>query len=251
RLVRHRRKPHLCPLGYAGRGLAMSAQHEDSPPTGPLPLDRRRAWQVVTLLLLAISLHVVPQLLRNAIDPALSILALMFIDAVAFAALMRSGNTLRAAGAVAIMFVVVYVSHQQNLVALPSIALNALIAGAFALTLRRGRVPMIHAIAAWAMAPEPVSPEFAHYLRRQTQAWMLLFVLMSLTCLLLALFAPFSWWSLFANVLSWPIILGFFFAESVVRRIWYRTLPNHTPLQTIGSALAYPGEAMRRAFERR
>jgi uncharacterized membrane protein len=160
----------------------------------------------------------------------------------------RSGNTVRVAGALAVMFVVVYISRQQNLVALPSIALNALVAAVFASTLRRGRTPLIHAIAAWAMAPEPVWPEFAHYLRRQTQAWTVFFVLMTLTCAALALLAPFSWWSLFANVLSWPLIFGFFCAEYAIRRIWFPDLPNHTPLQTIGSALAYPGEALRRAF---
>ena len=229
----------------------MNAEHEDGTHAGPPALDRRRTWQIVTLLAVAVSLHVVPQLLRDVIDPALSMVALMFIDAVAFAAFMRSGGTLRAAGAIAIMFAVVYISRRQNVAALPSIALNALLAAVFAFTLRRGRVPLIQQIAIWAMAPEPVSPEFAHYLRRLTLAWMIFFALMSLTCATLALFAPFAWWSLFANVLSWPIIFAFFCGEYVVRRIWFRNLPNHTPLQTIGSALAFPGEALRRAFERR
>jgi len=223
--------------------------HEHAQPR-PLLLDRRRAWQVVTILVVAISLHVVPQLLRSWIDPGLSMVALMLVDALTFAALMRSKGTLRLAGLIAVMFVVVYISRQQNLVALPSIAFNALIATVFALTLRRGRTPMILAIATWAMAPEPMTPEFAHYLRGQTLAWTIFFFLMALACAVLALAAPFSWWSLFANVLSWPLIGAFFCTEYLIRRRWFPHLPDHTPLQTISSALAYPGEAMRRVFER-
>jgi uncharacterized membrane protein len=227
----------------------VNAQHRE-PRSAPLLLDRRRAWQILTILVIAVSLHVVPQLLRDWIDPGLSMVALMLIDALTFAALVRSRGSLRLVGVIALMFVVVYVSRQQNLVALPSIAFNALIATVFGLTLRRGRTPMIHAIAAWAMAPEPVTPEFAHYLRGQTLAWTIFFLLMALACAVLALAAPFSWWSLFANVLSWPLIGGFFCGEYLVRRTWFPQLPDHTPLQTMASALAYPGEAMRRVFER-
>jgi uncharacterized membrane protein len=225
--------------------------HHDGPHRpAPLTFDRRRAWQVATFLAIAVSLHVVPQMLSAWIDPALSMVALMLIDALVFAALVRSAGTLRIAGLIAVMFVVVYVSRQQNLAALPSIVFNLLLALLFGLTLRRGRTPMIHAIAAWAMAPEPVSAAFAHYLRRQTQAWAIFFVLMGATCAVLALAAPFGWWSLFANVLSWPLIGAFFCGEYLIRRIWFPQLPDHTPLQTIGTALAYPGEALRKAFDK-
>jgi uncharacterized membrane protein len=204
----------------------------------------------MTLLVIAVSLHVVPQMLKAWIPPGLSMVALMLVDALAFAALLHSRRTLRVAGFFAVMFVVVYISRQQNLVALPSIALNGAIAIAFGLTLLPRRTPMIHIIAEWAMAPEPITPEFAHYLRRLTQAWIVFFVLMGATCAVLALAAPFSWWSLFSNVLSWPLIGAFFCGEYLIRRIWFPHLPSHTPLQTIASALAFPGEALRRVFER-
>ena len=228
----------------------MNPRLDDAGAVRPLILDRRRAWHVTTLLVIAVSLHVIPQLLKEWIPPGLSMVVLMLVDALVFATLLHSRNTLRLAGVFAVMFVVVYVSHQQNLVALPSIALNGGIAVAFGLTLLPGRKPMIHTIAEWAMAPEPLTPEFVHYLRRQTQAWTVFFTLMAVTCAVLALAAPFSWWSLFANVLSWPLIGAFFCGEYLVRRIWFPHLPPHTPLQTIASALAYPGEALRRVFER-
>ena len=228
----------------------MNARQDDGSEFSPLAPDRKRVWQIATLFLVAVSLHVVPQLLREWIDPALSMLALMLVDSLVFAGLTRSKGTLRFAALIAVMFIVVYISRQQNVVALPSIVFNALIALVFGLTLRQGRTPMIHAIAAWAMAPEPVTPAFASYLRKQTLAWSIFFVVMALACAVLALAAPFAWWSLFANVLTWPLIGAFFCGEYLVRRIWFPDLPDHTPLQTMSSALAYPGEALRKAFER-
>jgi len=229
----------------------VTTQRDEATSEEPLLPDRRRTlWQIVTLLAVAVSLHVVPQMLRDWIPPGLSMVALMLVDAVVFATLVRSRNTLRVAGALAVMFIVIYVSHQQNVVALPSIALNALIAIVFGLSLRGGRTPIILAIATWAMAPEPVKPDFQQYLRTLTLAWTIFFVTMGLICAVLALAAPFSWWSLFANVLSWPLIGAFFCGEYLVRRIGFPHLPGHTPLQTIAAALAYPGEALRRAFER-
>lgn len=217
----------------------------------PLVMDRRRAWQIVILLTMAVSLHVIPQLLSQWFEPALSMVALMLIDATVFAILARSGATVRVMLAVGLMFVVVWWSRLHHLVALPSIGLNLMMAAVFGLTLRPGRTPLIEQIAAWSMAPEPMPADFARYLRGQTLAWTILFALMGLTSAVLAVAAPFAWWSLFVNVLSWPLIGGFFLLEYVIRRIWFRHLPDHTPLQTMASALAWPGELARRAFERK
>lgn len=217
----------------------------------PLVMDRRRAWQIIILLALAVSLHVIPQLLKQWFEPALSMVALMLVDAVIFAVLARSGATLRVAAGIGVMFLVVWWSRLHNLVALPSIALNLMMAAFFGFTLRRGRTPLIHEIAAWSMAPEPVSPAFARYLRVQTLAWTIFFVAMALASAVLALAAPFAWWSLFVNVLSWPLIGAFFCTEYLIRRTWFRHLPDHTPLQTMASALAWPAQAMRKSFERR
>ena len=59
-------------------------------------------------------------------------------------------------------------------------------------------------------------------------------------------------WLLYGLLIaSWPLIGAFFCGEYLIRRTFFPHLPGHTPLQTMGSALAYPGEAMRKAFERR
>jgi uncharacterized membrane protein len=217
----------------------------------PLVMDRRRSLQIVILLVMAVSLHVIPQILKSWFEPALSMVALMFVDAAVFAILTRSGTSLRVALGIAVMFAVVWWSRLHNLVALPSVALNLMMAGAFGVTLLPGRTALIQQIAAWSMAPEPVSPGFARYLRAQTLVWSIFFVLMAVTSVVLTLAAPFEWWSLFVNVLSWPLIAAVFLGEYVVRRTWFRDLPDHTPLQTMASALAWPAEAMRRALERR
>ncbi len=235
-----------------GGASAGSPAQAPAPREGvPLVMDRRRLVQIVVLFVMAVSLHVIPQLLKDRFEPALSMVALMLIDAVAFAVLTRSGATARVALGIAVMFAVVWWSRLHNLVAVPSVAFNLLLAGVFGLTLRRGRTPLIQDIAAWSMAPEPMSADFARYLRAQTLAWAVFFVLLALGSAVLALWAPFAWWSLFVNVLSWPLIAGFFLSEYVIRRIWFRHLPNHTPLQTMASALAWPAELARRGFDRR
>jgi uncharacterized membrane protein len=217
----------------------MSARRIDTPGAG-LEFTRERAWQVAAVLLVATSLHVVPQWLSSWIDPALSMIALMVIDAAVVAAVLRSSRSWRVAAALVLVFAVVILSRQQNLVALPSVLLNVLATAAFGLSLRRGRTPLIHVIAAYAMEPDPVEPDFARYLRRLTAAWALFFGAMAVACAVLALVAPFAWWSLFANVLSWPLIGAMFCLEYLVRRVLFPHLPDHTPLQTIASTLAFP-----------
>lgn len=225
--------------------------HDGQARRAPFEFDRRRAWQVATVLAVAISLHVVPQLLSSWIDPALSMLLLMVFDALAFSLLVHSAGALRIAAGLAVMFGVVYVSRQEGLVALPSIGLNVMLAVVFALTLRKGRTPVIHAIAASAMGAEPITPEFERHLRRVTLAWVLFFAVMAASCAVLGFAAPFAWWSFFANVLYWPIILAMFLGEYTIRRTWLRNLPGHTPLQMIAAALAFPGDALRTVVDRR
>jgi uncharacterized membrane protein len=67
---------------------------------------------------------------------------------------------------------------------------------------------------------------------------------MAAAAALLALAAPFAWWSLFANVLSWPLIGAMFVADYLVRRFAFPHLPAHTPLQTIASVLSFPRNAL-------
>ncbi|HXF47148.1 MAG TPA: hypothetical protein VNK91_13615 [Burkholderiaceae bacterium] len=227
----------------------MNARETTAP--AALQLDRGRLWQVAAVLAVAVSLHVIPQWLAAWIDPALSMIALMVIDALVFALVVRSVGSLKVTGVLALIFVAVLYSRQQHLVALPSIVLNLACAAAFALTLAPGRTPLIHAIAAHAIGRDAIDAAFARYLRGVTAAWAIFFLLMAAASAVLALAAPFDWWSLFVNVLSWPLIGLMFVVEYGYRRWRHPQLPAHTPLQTIASALAFPARTAHRAFESR
>jgi uncharacterized membrane protein len=210
------------------------------PANEALRFDHRRLRQVLVIVAVAISLHVIPQWLAAYIDPALSMTALMLVDAVVFAAVMRTTGAWRAVGVFAVIFAVTYVLRRSQIVALPSVVMNLMLATVFGWTLRAGHTPLIARIAAHAMGISEVPPRFGRYLRGLTLAWCVFFVVVAAISALLAAFAPFAWWSLFANVLSWPLVLLFFCVEYIVRRVFFRDLPNHTPLQTLAAALAMP-----------
>jgi uncharacterized membrane protein len=118
----------------------------------------------------------------------------------------------------------------------PPVLITALMAWVFGQTLRPGRMPLIERIVRAIHGPDDaLSPEILAYARRLTWAWSVLFTLLAATNLSLALFAtpggllaamgvapPFSVplrvWSLFANVINYLIIGGFFVLEYLLRR---------------------------------
>jgi len=57
--------------------------------------------------------------------------------------------------------------------------------------------------------------------------------------LVLILYAPFEWWSLFVNVLMWPLVGMMFAVEWMVRRFAFKELPPHTPLHIVARIVAY------------
>jgi uncharacterized membrane protein len=186
---------------------------------------------------LSIALHVVPQLLRDSFDPAWSMLMLMVVDACAVALIVRSRTALLVGVVLAVLLGAAVWSHQQVLAALPSIVLNLMLAGVFGATLRRGETPLIVRIAQFERGT--LAPQFASYLRALTQAWTIFFVTMAGLSLLLMLYAPFEWWSLFVNVLMWPLVGMMFVVEWLVRRFGFKELPPHTPLHIVASIVAY------------
>lgn len=206
--------------------------------------DSRRSMVLLAAGAIALStaLHVVPQLLQHVIEPAWSMLMLMIVDAGIVALIIRN-RTAIAIGALllALLGAVVFL-HQQLLAALPSITLNLLLAGIFGASLRPGETPLIVRIAELDSA-SALNPGFVHYLRRLTQAWTIFFSVMAALSLLLMTYAPYQWWSLFVNVLTWPLIGLMFAAEWVVRRVGYRELPPHTPWHIAARILAYQRQA--------
>jgi uncharacterized membrane protein len=205
------------------------------------PSTQRTRLPVGPMLLIfavSVSLHVVPQALAHRIDPSWTMAALLLIDALIVAALTRTLGAVRSVLLLTALLALVVLTRQQQFVALPSLLLNLTLAGVFGWTLRRDEVPLTLRIARHAY-PQDMTPAFERYLRRLTQAWALFFLAMAATTVLLALFAPFAWWSLFANILSWLLMAAMFLGEYAVRRLFFPHLPPHTPLQTLTSTMAF------------
>jgi uncharacterized membrane protein len=209
-----------------------------SPESASTTRSTRSIWLLAAVaIVLSIALHVVPQLLRDSFDPAWSMLVLMVIDACAVALVVRSRTALLVGGVLAALLGAAVLLHQQALSALPSIALNLMLAGVFGATLRQGDTPLIVRIAE--LDGGVLAPPFARYLRALTQAWAIFFVTMAGLSLVLILYALFEWWSLFVNVLMWPLVGMMFAVEWMVRRFAFKELPPHTPLHIVASIVAY------------
>ncbi len=191
----------------------------------------------VGAIVLSTALHVVPQLMRDWVDPAWSMLVLMTVDACIVALIVRSRTALLVGILLAALLGAAVLSHQQLLAALPSIALNLMLSSVFAVTLRRGETPLIVRMAE--LDDGALTPQFRRYLRGLTHVWAIFFAAMAGLSLLLMLYAPFEWWSLFVNVLTWPLIGVMFACEWAVRRVAFRKLPAHTPLYIVARVLAY------------
>lgn len=111
--------------------------------------------------------------------------------------------------------------------------INASLALMFGRTLRPGHRPLVTTIAA--MAHDQMSPELLRYTRQVTVAWTLFFVANALVSTLLFVFAPIEVWSVFANILSMPLVGAMFLVENEVRK---RTLPKRDLVGLFGTVRA-------------
>jgi uncharacterized membrane protein len=86
----------------------------------------------------------------------------------------------------------------------------------FGRTLIAGRQPLCTRFAEALHAP--LTPQHELYARQVTVAWTLFFAAMALTSTLLFFLAPLASWSVFANLLTLPLVALMFIAEYLVRR---------------------------------
>ena len=91
----------------------------------------------------------------------------------------------------------------------------------FCRTLFAGRQPLCTRFAQAVHAP--LTPQHEIYARQVTVAWTLFFAAMTLASTLLYFLTPLATWSVFANILTLPLVVLMFVAEYVVRR---RVLPD-------------------------
>jgi uncharacterized membrane protein len=94
----------------------------------------------------------------------------------------------------------------------------------FGRTLARGREPLITRLARHTHGT--LSPDMTRYTRRLTLAWCVFFAAQLATSALLLRFASIESWSLFINVLNFPLLGLMFAADYLYRMIRYRDSPQ-------------------------
>lgn len=127
--------------------------------------------------------------------------------------------------AVAVLLGVFWGELQRNfswVYFLQHIGTNVMLAAVFGATLVRGRQPLVSKLAE-AVHRNSLAPEVLRYTRQVTLAWTLFFLAVSLVSSVLFCCASMEAWSVFANFLTFPLILLMFAVEYAVR---LRKLPN-------------------------
>ena len=90
----------------------------------------------------------------------------------------------------------------------------------FGRTLRRGTEPLITRLARQVRGG--LSPAMERYTRRLTRAWCVFFAAQLAASALLFAFAPLEIWSLFVNVLNFPLVVLMFAGDYLYRVVRYR-----------------------------
>ena len=103
---------------------------------------------------------------------------------------------------------------------LPHLVTNLFLMWFFARTLKDGRKPLITAIAQ--RVHGSITPDLEIYTRQVTWAWSLFFALQMAVSTGLYMLAPLQVWSIFINVLNWPLIVLMFICEYTYRVLRYR-----------------------------
>jgi uncharacterized membrane protein len=114
---------------------------------------------------------------------------------------------------------------------LPSVIIYLLLLWWFGRTLSPGREALVTGLARYVHGTLP--PEIEAYTRRVTWAWCVFFAAMAFTSVTLFALAPLEVWSLFANVLTTPLVALMFVAEYIYRISRYRNFAHVSLLGTV------------------
>lgn len=126
----------------------------------------------------------------------------------------------------------------NRLYVLQHAGIHLALAWVFGSTLRQGNTAFISAVAE--RVHGSITPAMRAYTRQLTMVWVGYFVVMALLSLALFVWAPWSWWSLFGNVLTPLSLLLMFVLEHGVRRVLHPEFERATITQVV--------QAYRRAF---
>lgn len=126
---------------------------------------------------------------------------------------------------------------QQNVSSvyfLQHVGMNVALGLFFGRTLINGREPLCTHFAS--LVHERMSPELIRYSGQITAAWTLFFFSMAAVSALLYFLAPTEAWSIFANLLSLPLVVSMFVGDAIARRF---TLPPEDRLGLSSTIAAY------------
>lgn len=111
------------------------------------------------------------------------------------------------------------------------------LAASFGVTLRAGSTPLITAAAQ--RVHVNFTPAMRAYTGWLTKLWVVYFLGMVGVSLAVYLLAPWSWWSLFCNVVTPAAAIGLFVGEHLVRQIRH---PDFEPITLAGVARAFQAQ---------
>ena len=154
-------------------------------------------------------------------------LALVVLCAVPQYAALRAGrarNWLLLAALAGLLYLLTQAGGGIYVLLLPPVVLPAMAASFFIGTLRAGQVPLVTRMAAAERGVLP--PELLSYTRNVTLFWAWLLSSQALAAILLGLFAPRYWWSLYTNFISYAVLGAGFVLEYGYRRLRFRHLPH-------------------------
>jgi len=116
----------------------------------------------------------------------------------------------------------------------------------FCQTLRQGKEPLVTRFARHVHGPLPTA--MAIYTRRVTYAWCVFLAVQIAGSVLLFKFASLTAWSLFINVLNFPLLALMFIGEYAYRTVRHREFPHASLLDGIR---AFSNDAARAAAAKR
>lgn len=116
---------------------------------------------------------------------------------------------------------------------LPPLLINSALMIVFALTLRRGSMPLVERLMRMEYFGSGLPAALVRYARNLTRVWVGYFAGIVLGSLVLAVRAPLESWSLFANVLSYLFVALLFLAQYAWRLWHYRQYGVFMPWDTL------------------
>jgi uncharacterized membrane protein len=205
-------------------------------------MRRVARWAWAALLVLACGAYQV--LVHSTVSGAQAgplhlLLMWLPLAALGFWAMLRSGSKLVWLAALSAAGVLVYLIEQRERMGLAAsagishAAAYLFLLWVFGGTLARGREPMITRFAR--RVHGHLNPVMEKLTRELTVAWCAFFAAQLVASALLYAFAPLGAWSLFVNLLNFPLVALAFAAQALYRNLRYPNCPRASLLQAVGS----------------